>query len=79
MTKRELNNKDDFPMRKFSRTLGEVQQKFRRKIIDFADATKYYYSLGYDDRISYRREIVEKMLAVAKIDEEKKIALRYRI
>lgn len=27
MTKRELNNKDDFPMRKFSRSLVEVYAK----------------------------------------------------
>jgi hypothetical protein len=56
-----------------------VKENLKGSVIDFADATKYYYSLGYDDRISYRREIVEKMRAVAKTDEEKKIALSYRI
>lgn len=81
-----------------------VKENLKGSVIDFADATKYYYSLGYDDRIlwqknyigfaasvkdlqyvlnqvpsSYRREIVEKMRAVAKTVEEKKIALSYRI
>lgn len=81
-----------------------IKENLKGSVIDFADATKYYYSLGYDDRMlwqknyigfatsvkdlqyvlnqvpsSYRREIVEKMRAVAKTDEEKKIALSYRI
>jgi hypothetical protein len=52
---------------------------WQKNYIGFAASVKDLQYVLNQVPSSYRREIVEKMRAVAKTDEEKKIALSYRI